>query len=239
MSKTILEVRDLVVKYGEITALKGISLDVIEGKITTLIGSNGAGKTTLLNSISGILKPAAGTVSLMGKAISGMSADKIVKAGITHCPEGRKIFPRQTVYENLKAGAFTIKNSTQIKEDVEKMFNIFPRLKERRDQKAGTLSGGEQQMLAICRALMSHPKLLMLDEPSMGLSPKLVEEVFKTIKQINEDGTTILLVEQNANQALKIADKGYVLEVGKIAYEEDADSLLHNDVVRNVYLGIK
>lgn len=238
MDNTMLSIDKLVVKYGKITALKGVTLTVNEGQITTLIGSNGAGKSTLLKTISGLLKPAEGSIVFNGREIAGMAAEKVVVTGITQCPEGRRIFPRQTVHENLKAGAFVRKDKKNVEGDIEKMLDMFPRLRERINQKAGTLSGGEQQMLAICRALMSKPKLLMLDEPSMGLSPLLVEEVFQTIKRIHREGTTILLIEQNATQALKIADMGYVIENGRIIFHDTAENLLGNDTVKNAYLGI-
>jgi len=233
----MLEIKDLVVRYGKITALKGISLQVKEGQLTTLIGANGAGKSTLLRTISGLIKPASGSIMYNGSEITGLGADKIVSMGISQCPEGRKVFPRQTVYENLKAGAFTRKDRKEVELDIEKFFDRFPRLKERRNQKAGSLSGGEQQMLVICRALMSRPKLLLLDEPSMGLAPLVVEEVFRIIKEVHQQGTTILLVEQNAKQALKIADVGYILETGEIVAMDTAEKLLADETVQKSYLG--
>lgn len=232
----LLEIKDLTVKYGEITAVEKININVKEGEITTLIGANGAGKTTLMKTISGLLKPAQGEIVFSGEKISGLSADKIVRKGISQCPEGRKVFPRQTVYENLKAGAF-IRGHQGVEEDIEKYFDWFPRLRERKNQKAGSLSGGEQQMLAISRALMSRPKLLLLDEPSMGLAPIVVEEVFGIIKMVHQKGTSILLVEQNAKQALKIADTGYILEVGHVVTTGSAKDLLNNPEVQNAYLG--
>ena len=232
----LLEVKDLTVKYDQIAALKGISLQVEEGKLTTLLGSNGAGKSTLLKTISGALKPAAGEILYMGSNITKLTSHDIVKKGIVQCPEGRKVFPRQTVYENLKMGAF-VRKDREIGEDIEKYYQQFPILKERRNQKAGLLSGGEQQMLAICRALMSRPKLLMLDEPSMGLAPIVVQEVFKMIRAIKESGTTILLIEQNAKQALKVADFGYIMEVGYITIGDDAKALLKSENVQKAYLG--
>jgi len=231
-----LEIKNLTVKYDKIRALDGISLNIKEGELTTLIGANGAGKTTLLNTISGLLKPFTGEINYLGQRIDNKSTDIIVKSGISQCPEGRKVFPRQTVYENLRMGAYT-RVDKQIEDDIEKYFNRFPRLKERRNHLSGHLSGGEQQMLVICRSLMSRPKLLLLDEPSMGLAPFLVRDIFKIIKQIKEEGTSILLVEQNAKQALKVADKGYVLEVGRIILEDTAQNLLVNKNVQKSYLG--
>ena len=231
-----LEVKDLVVKYGEISALRGISFTAEDGKLTTLIGSNGAGKSTLLKTISGLLKPAAGSITLDGREIGGMEADKIVTLGISQCPEGRKVFQNQTVYENLKMGAFTRKDNG-VEADIENHFNTFPRLRERRNQPAGSLSGGEQQMLAMGRALMSHPKIIVMDEPSMGLSPILVNEIFDIIKEVSASGTTVLLVEQNAKKALSIADRAYVLETGKIVLEGDAKELMNDDSIKKAYLG--
>ncbi len=232
----LLEVKDLVVKYGEITALSGINIQAEEGQLTTLIGSNGAGKTTLLKALSGLHKPASGKIIFDGNDITESSTDKIVTLGISHCPEGRRVFPRQSVIENLRMGAF-IRKDKEIEDDIKKYFQWFPRLEERKNQKAGLLSGGEQQMLAISRALMSRPKLLLLDEPSMGLAPLVVEEVFKIIDEVHKQGTTIFLVEQNARQALKIADRGYVLEVGKITASDSAENLLNSEDVKKAYLG--
>jgi len=232
----LLEVKDLVVKYGEITALSGINIQAEEGQLTTLIGSNGAGKTTLLKALSGLHKPASGKIIFDGHDITESSTDKIVALGISHCPEGRRVFPRQSVIENLRMGAF-IRKDKEIEADIEKYFKWFPRLEERKNQKAGLLSGGEQQMLAISRALMSKPKLLLLDEPSMGLAPLVVEEVFKIIDDVHKQGTTIFLVEQNARQALKIADKGYVIEVGSITASDTAENLLNSEDVKKAYLG--
>lgn len=232
----LLEVKDLVVKYGEITALSGINIQAEEGQLTTLIGSNGAGKTTLLKALSGLHKPASGKIVFDGNDITESSTDKIVTLGISHCPEGRRVFPRQSVIENLRMGAF-IRKDKEIEDDIRKYFQWFPRLEERKNQKAGLLSGGEQQMLAISRALMSRPKLLLLDEPSMGLAPLVVEEVFKIIDDVHKQGTTIFLVEQNARQALKIADRGYVLEVGKITASDSAENLLNSEDVKKAYLG--
>jgi branched-chain amino acid transport system ATP-binding protein len=232
----LLEIKDLSVKYGKIEALKGVSMQVKEGELTTLLGANGAGKTTLLKTISGLLKPASGEILYMGNIISGKPADFVVRSGIAHCPEGRRVFPRQSVYENLRMGAYTRKDD-EIESDIEKFFKQFPRLGERRHHKAGLLSGGEQQMLAICRALMSRPKLLLLDEPSMGLAPFIVAEVFELIKSIKEEGNTILLIEQNAKLALKVADMGYILEVGKVVAEDTAKNLAASDTVQKSYLG--
>ena len=231
-----LEIKDLVVKYGEITALHGISLTVEEGKLTTLLGSNGAGKSTLVNTISGQLKPAAGSILFDGENIAGLPAHEVVKRGIVQCPEGRQIFPQQTIYENLKMGAF-VRKDKEVEEDIGKYYDLFPILKERRNQKAGLLSGGEQQMLAISRALMSRPKLLMLDEPSMGLAPIIVQEVFHIIETIKETGTTILLIEQNAKQALKIADYGYILDIGRIKEHNAAAVLMADETVQKAYFG--
>ncbi len=233
----ILKVNDLSVYYGVIQALKSISFKVEEGEIVTLIGANGAGKTTTMQSIIGLIPPKSGTVVYNGTDITKMPAHKIVKLGMSQVPEGRRIFTELSVYDNLLMGAYIIHNSAQIAEDIKKMYKLFPRLEERKKQIAGTLSGGELQMLAIARALMSHPKLLMLDEPSMGLSPLLVDQVFDIIKQINNEGTTVLLVEQNAQKALSIADRAYVLETGNIVLSGDAKELLQNDDVRKAYLG--
>jgi branched-chain amino acid transport system ATP-binding protein len=232
----ILEIKDLTVKYGKIEALKGVSFTVHEGELTTLLGANGAGKTTLLKTISGLLRPVAGEIIYLGRPINTWSAEAIVKAGVSQCPEGRKVFPRQTIYENLKMGAYTRKDK-EVEQDIENFFNRFPSLGNRRNQRAGLLSGGEQQMMVICRALMSKPKLLLLDEPSMGLAPFVVNEVFEIIKQVQQQGATILLVEQNAKMALKVADKGYILEVGRIVAEDTAKNLLASDMVRKSYLG--
>lgn len=234
----LLEVNNLVAKYGEITALHGVSLQVEEGKLTTLLGSNGAGKSTLIKTISGQLKPASGEILFNGRNITGMPIHEIVKLGVVQCPEGRKIFPRQTIYENLKMGAFTRKDK-EIESDIQKYFDLFPVLGQRRHQKAGLLSGGEQQMLALSRALMAHPKLLMLDEPSMGLAPIIVQDVFAIIKDLKTMGITILLVEQNAKQALKVADYGYILDIGKIKASDDAAVLLADESVQKAYFGSK
>lgn len=231
-----LEVKNLVVKYGQITALNGISLSVEEGKLTCLLGANGAGKSTLVKTLSGVLKPAEGEIIFNGENIAGLPTHEIFKKGIIQCPEGRRIFPRQTVYENLKMGAYN-RRDKEIQSDIEKYYEMFPILGERKNQKAGLLSGGEQQMLAICRALMGKPKFLLLDEPSMGLAPKIVKEVFHTIRKIKGQGMTILLIEQNAKQALKIADYGYVLDVGDIIMHGSAESLIQNETLQKAYFG--
>ncbi len=233
----MLEVKSLNVSYGAIKALKGISFNVDEGEIITLIGSNGAGKTTTLHSISNLIKKQSGTIFFEGTDITSLPADKIVKQHLIQVPEGRRIFANLSVKENLELGAFIRDDKSEIKKDMEKVFVLFPRLKERLKQNAGTLSGGEQQMLAMGRALMSKPKLLVLDEPSMGLAPILVDEIFEIIKRINADGTTILLVEQNAFKALSIADRAYVLETGNIIKEGNAADLINDDSVKNAYLG--
>jgi branched-chain amino acid transport system ATP-binding protein len=233
----LLEVENLVARYGRITALNGISLEVAEGEIVTLIGANGAGKTTTLRAISGLVRPAAGSIRFDGRAIERLSPSEIVRVGIGHAPEGRHVFPRMTVRENLELGAYTRRSKPEIASDTERVLEIFPRLRERYAQKAGTMSGGEQQMLAIGRAMMSRPRLLLLDEPSLGLSPKLVQTIFSVIREINARGTTILLIEQNARQALAVATRGYVLEVGTIAHSGDAGSLAASEAVRAAYLG--
>ena len=232
----MLEVRDLHVYYGEIHALKGISFTVSQGEIVTLLGSNGAGKTTTLRTLSGLLAARRGDVRLEGASLLGVAPHDVVLKGITHVPEGRRIFNRLTVVENLEMGAYT-RGDPGIGQDLEQVFAVFPRLKERRVQVAGTLSGGEQQMLAIGRALMARPRLLLLDEPSMGLAPVLVEQIFETVQTINRQGVTILLVEQNAAMALSIAGRGYVLETGQLALEGSARELADNPEVRRAYLG--
>ena len=232
----MLEIRDLHVYYGEIHALKGVSFRVAQGEIVTLLGNNGAGKTTTLKALSGLLAPRQGDVRLDGASLLGTPPHDIVQKGITHVPEGRRIFNRLTVAENLEMGAYT-RSDRGIGEDMERVCSVFPRLKERRDQVAGTLSGGEQQMLAIGRALMAKPRLLLLDEPSMGLAPVLVEQIFETVQTINAQGVTVLLVEQNAAMALSIAGRGYVLETGRIALEGRAAELADNPEVRRAYLG--
>ena len=233
----VLELNDVHTYYGTIQALKGISLEVREGEIVTLIGANGAGKSTTLRSINGLNHPRRGGIRFQGEDITAASPHSIVKRGIAQSPEGRRLFPRMSVTENLEMGAFQRQDRAEIAEDMERVFTLFPRLAERMDQRAGTLSGGEQQMCAIGRALMARPKLLMLDEPSMGLAPIFVEKVFETIGEINKQGTPILLVEQNALMALDIADRGYVLETGRIALADDAKALRQNEQVRKTYLG--
>ena len=236
MSNTLLKVDNLHVYYGSIHAIKGISFEVNEGEIVTLIGANGAGKSTTLNTVAGLLKPRSGSILLHDQNIVGVPADKIVSKGMALCPEGRRIFLQMTVRENLEMGGYTRPNS-ELEESIENVYDHFPRLKERYKQVAGTLSGGEQQMLAMGRALMSKPKLMMMDEPSMGLAPILVEQIFDIIRELKHAGTTILLVEQNAQMALSIADRAYVLETGKIVNEGSASDLLHDDSVRRAYLG--
>jgi branched-chain amino acid transport system ATP-binding protein len=233
----VLRVEDVHTFYGSIEALKGISLDVYEGEIVTLIGANGAGKSTTLRSINGLNHPRHGKIFFQGTDVTSMAPHQIVKRGISQSPEGRKLFPRMTVIENLEMGAFQRTDRGGIREDMDRVFSLFPRLAERKTQKAGTMSGGEQQMLAIGRALMARPKLLLLDEPSMGLAPIFVEKIFEIVREINQQGTPILLVEQNALMALDTADRGYVLETGKIALADDAKSLRQNEQVRKTYLG--
>ncbi|MBQ4092498.1 MAG: ABC transporter ATP-binding protein [Firmicutes bacterium] len=233
----MLEIRNLVVSYGGIEAVKDISIDVEEGQIITLIGANGAGKSTTLKSIAGIVKPKNASIKFMGEEIVGKTPDYIVSKGITLVPEGRRVFSNLTVAENLKIGAYLKKDKAQIKEDMEYVYSLFPRLKEREWQLAGTLSGGEQQMLAVGRALMSHPKLIMMDEPSLGLAPLIVRDIFEIIKTINKEGITVLLIEQNANMALKVADKGYVMETGVIKMEGTGAELLANEEIKEAYLG--
>ena len=232
----MLKLNKVCVSYGAINALKGIDIEIKKGEIITLIGANGAGKTTTLKSISGIVKPNKGEIYFEDKKISGLKSSEIVADGISHVPEGRRIFGSMTVYENLEMGAFQRKDKTEIKKDIEHVFELFQRLKERKMQIAGTLSGGEQQMLAIGRALMSRPQLLLLDEPSMGLAPIIVKDIFRIIKDINRDGTTILLVEQNAKMALQIADRGYVIQNGLIEMEGKSESLLNDEKVKKAYL---
>lgn len=233
----LLEVENLNVYYGAIHAVKGINFNLHKGEIVTLIGANGAGKSTTLSTISGLLRARQGTITYLGTDITQAEGDDIVKKGIVQVPEGRKIFATLTVMENLEMGAYTQRNRETIEKNMEDVFKRFPRLNERKTQLGGTLSGGEQQMLAIARGLMSDPNLLLLDEPSMGLSPLLVEQIFQIIREINDQGTSILLVEQNAQMALSIADRGYVLETGKIVLEGDAHDLLDNQMVINAYLG--
>jgi branched-chain amino acid transport system ATP-binding protein len=233
----LLEVSDLHTFYGNIEALKGVSLRVEEGEVVTLIGSNGAGKSTTLRSISGLTPPREGSIKFDGAEIGEVPPQEIVQRGISQSPEGRHVFPRMTVRENLDLGAYLRKDRENIDRDMERVFALFPRLKERERQKGGTMSGGEQQMLAIGRALMANPKLLLLDEPSMGIAPILVERIYETIAEINRQGTTILLVEQNANYALEVSKRGYVLETGKVALEDQSASLRSNPDVQKAYLG--
>jgi len=237
MAEEMLKVEDINVYYGSIHAIKGISFSVNKGEIVTLIGANGAGKSTTLNTVSGLLRSKTGSVTFNGQDLGKIPPHKIVSMGLAQVPEGRRVFLTMTVEENLEMGAYTRKNSVEIAEELEKVYERFPRLKERRRQIAGTLSGGEQQMLAMGRALMSKPELLMLDEPSMGLSPILVDQIFDIVKELNKTGTTILLVEQNAQMALSVADRGYVLETGKIVTSANAQELLNNDAVKKAYLG--
>ena len=234
----MLEVDSIHVGYDGVLALRGVSFRVEPGEIVSIIGSNGAGKTTILKTISGLLKPVSGKVTFNGARLDTLKAHGVVRHGIAHVPEGRRLFARQTVLENLILGAYTRKNPSERTEDLERIFALFPRLKERLDQKAGTLSGGEQQMLAIARVMMSRPRLLLLDEPSLGLAPIIVERIFETIDEINALGTTILLVEQNAQLALAMADRAYVLETGQIVLEGTGEELLENPAVRKAYLGI-
>lgn len=233
----LLEINNLEVHYGVIHALKGISFEVNEGEIIALIGANGAGKTTTLHTISGILQASSGNIIYDGKDITKVQAHKIVNLGISQVPEGRRVFAQLSVLENLKLGAFIRKDKDGIEEDLRNIYERFPRLEERKNQLAGTLSGGEQQMLAMGRALMSRPRIILMDEPSMGLSPIYVSEIFDIIKSINKDGTTVLLVEQNAKKALSIADRAYVSETGMIALSGDAKDLMNNDTVKKAYLG--
>ncbi|MFF2656577.1 ABC transporter ATP-binding protein [Kitasatospora sp. NPDC058032] len=233
----LLEVQDLRVAYGKIEAVKGISFTVNQGEVTTLIGTNGAGKTTTLRTLSGLLKPTAGSITFDGQDLTAVPAHKIVALGLAHSPEGRHIFPRMTIEENLLLGAFLRSDTDAVTKDVERAYGLFPILGERRKQAAGTLSGGEQQMLAMGRALMSRPKLLMLDEPSMGLSPLMMQKIMATIVELKADGTTILLVEQNAQAALSLSDRGYVMETGTIVLQGTGADLLHDESVRKAYLG--
>lgn len=233
----MLEIKDLEVFYGVIQAIKGISFEVNEGETVALIGANGAGKTTTLHTITGLLSPKKGSVVFEGKEITKVPAHKIVSLGMAHVPEGRRVFAQLSVYQNLKMGAYTRKDKAEIDEMLETVYKRFPRLKERQNQMAGTLSGGEQQMLAMGRALMSKPKIVLLDEPSMGLSPILVNEIFDIIQSLNKAGTTVLLVEQNAKKALSIADRAYVLETGRIVQSGDAQVLLNDESIKKAYLG--
>ena len=235
----LLQISDVHTYYGNIRALKGVSLEVDRGEIVTLIGSNGAGKSTTLKTIIGTVRPLRGTVTFDGRRIDGLQTDRIVRLGIAQSPEGRRIFPRMTVLENLELGAFSRTDPENVPQDLERALGLFPRLRERLSQKGGTLSGGEQQMLAIGRALMARPSVLLLDEPSMGLSPILVEAIFGIIRDINQQGTTILLVEQNARMALRVAHRGYVIQTGRIVLSDTGPALLRSDVVRKSYLGEK
>jgi len=237
MAEIMLKIDNIHVYYGAIHALKGVSLEVHKGEIVTLIGANGAGKSTTLRTVSGLLAPKSGGISFLGENIAGMPAHEIVKHGISQVPEGRRIFAEMSVQENLEMGAFTRKDKAGVEKDFEIVYNRFPRLKERRKQQTGTLSGGEQQMLAMGRALMSRPKLLLLDEPSMGLAPLLIKEIFSIIEDINREGTTVLLVEQNANMALSIAHRAYVMETGRITLQGAAKELAASEDVRKAYLG--
>jgi branched-chain amino acid transport system ATP-binding protein len=238
MAENVLNVNDIHAFYGQIEALKGISLHVDKGEIVTLIGANGAGKSTTLRTISGLLVPRTGSVELLGETISGMPVHQVTAKGVVQVPEGRHIFPRMSVEENLEMGAFLrVKDPEGVRDSMARAYELFPRLKERRLQKGGTLSGGEQQMLATARGLMADPVLLMLDEPSMGLAPVIVEIIFETLKKLNAEGITILLVEQNAAMALQVADRGYVLETGRVALEGSGKELLVNERVRKTYLG--
>ena len=233
----MLKIRDLSVHYGKIKAVRQIDMDIEQGEIVSLIGANGAGKSTTLRALSGLVKTAGGSVEFDGRNITGCNAKAIVEAGISHCPEGRQIFPRMTVMENLELGAYTRKDTKNLSAEYDRICEYFPVLAQRRSQLGGTLSGGEQQMLAIGRALMSKPKLLLLDEPSLGLAPLLVEKIFEIIQSINREGMTVLLIEQNAWQALNISNRGYVMETGSVAITGVAADLLHNDHVRRAYLG--
>ena len=233
----MLQVTDLKVNYGVIQAIKGVSFEVNEGEVIALIGANGAGKTTILHTVTGLIAPKSGKIEFEGNDITKMPAHKIVTLGMAHVPEGRRVFADLSVYENLLMGAFTRKDKDEVARTLEMVYRRFPRLKERKNQVAGTLSGGEQQMLAMGRALMSHPKILLMDEPSMGLSPLFVNEIFDIIKEVSSSGTTVLLVEQNAKKALSIADRAYVLETGKIVLDADADVLMNDPSIKKAYLG--
>jgi branched-chain amino acid transport system ATP-binding protein len=236
-TKPVLQVEDIHSYYGAIEALKGISIEVYEGEIVTLIGSNGAGKTTTLRSISGIVPPRTGRIIYQGRDITGLPGHKVASMGVAHSPEGRRIFPRMTVLENLEMGAFTRRDAAAIRADIDRVYDMFPRLKERAKQKAGTMSGGEQQMLAMGRALMAQPTVLLLDEPSLGLAPVIVDKIYEIIREINEQGVTILLVEQNANYALDVSSRGYVLETGTVALTDKSASLRTDERVKAAYLG--
>jgi branched-chain amino acid transport system ATP-binding protein len=236
-TKPVLQIEDIHTYYGAIEALKGISLEVYEGEIVTLIGSNGAGKTTTLRSISGIVPPRRGRIVYQGRDITGLPGHQVAAMGIAHSPEGRRIFPRMTVLENLEMGAFTRRDAEGIRDDINRVYEMFPRLQERAKQKAGTMSGGEQQMLAMGRALMAQPTVLLLDEPSLGLAPVIVDKIYEIIREINEQGVTILLVEQNANYALDVSARGYVLETGTVALTDKSASLRTDERVKAAYLG--
>jgi branched-chain amino acid transport system ATP-binding protein len=233
----MLNVNGIDVFYGNIHALKGVSLEINEGEIVTLIGANGAGKSTLLKTLSGLLKPKSGSIEYLGNSISGKAPQSIVKVGISHVPEGRRVFANMSVEENLELGAYLRKDKAGIRNDIQSVYELFPRLQERRKQLSGTLSGGEQQMLAMGRAIMAKPKLLLLDEPSMGLAPLMVKTIFQIIEKINQDGTTILLVEQNANMALSVADRAYVIETGKVVISGTAAELQASEEIKKAYLG--
>ena len=233
----MLKITDLEVYYGVIQAIKGVSFEVNEGEVIALIGANGAGKTTILHTVTGLIQPKRGKIEFEGKDITKVPAHKIVSMGMAHVPEGRRVFAQLSVYENLKMGAYTRKDKAEIEETLQTVYARFPRLEERKNQLAGTLSGGEQQMLAMGRALMSHPKIILMDEPSMGLSPIFVNEIFDIIQSVSASGTTVLLVEQNAKKALSIADRAYVLETGNIVLEGDAKELMNNDSIKKAYLG--
>lgn len=237
MKKIALKIENLAVSYGSIKALKGINIEVEEGKVVALLGANGAGKTTTLKTLSGLVTAESGAIKLNGTEITNVSAEKITVLGMVQSPEGRQIFSDITVEENLRVGAFTVKDKKEIARNFEKVYKYFPRLEERKKQMAGTLSGGEQQMLAIARALMASPKVLLLDEPSLGLAPLIVQDIFKIVKEINEEGTTVLIIEQNALQTLKIADYGYVLEIGEISMEGKASDLIQDKRLLEAYLG--
>lgn len=240
MSDLVLEVKNVETFYGPIMAIRGVSLEVPKGKIVTILGANGAGKTTLMKTVSGVMDPEKGQVLLEGREIQGSDPDKVVRAGVAHVPEGREVFPFLTVHENLMMGAYTRSDRENVDGDVEMVFDYFPILKERRNQQAGTMSGGQQQMLAIGRGLMTKPKVMLLDEPSLGLSPILVQEIFEIIKRLNrEQGVTMMLVEQNANVALKSADYGYVLEIGRIVMAGEAEKLLASEDIQEFYLGVQ
>jgi branched-chain amino acid transport system ATP-binding protein len=237
VSRPLLEVRNLEAGYGAITVLHRVSLVVNAGEVVTMIGANGAGKSTTLNAICGVVRPRAGSVAFAGRDVTGVPAHDIVKLGLAQSPEGRKIFPRLTVRENLEMGAFTRRDPGGVREDIRKAYRMFPILEERQSQPGGLLSGGEQQMLAIARALMSRPKLLLLDEPSLGLAPQIVVQIFEIVKELNRQGVSVLLVEQNARMALKVAHRGYVLETGRVTHTDRAEALLHDPRIREAYLG--